>query len=170
MEHISYIDLCLFVLIVLLSVKNVYQGFIRSFSSFLGLLFGVFLATRFCKESSSVLSTYFFDLSPQINNIIAFIVVTTIVYLVSMLVGEVVARYFQNTLIKKLDKSLGLIFGFCKSFVFLSVIVYFLLQIPFLQNFSQKMQTDSFVYRLMQDFTDQILKIDAIKKSIKSLE
>lgn len=87
-----------------------------------------------------------------------------------MLVGEVVARYFQNTLIKKLDKSLGLIFGFCKSFVFLSVIVYFLLQIPFLQNFSQKMQTDSFVYRLMQDFTDQILKIDAIKKSIKSLE
>ena len=30
MEHISYIDVCLLVLVVLLGAKSIYQGFVRS--------------------------------------------------------------------------------------------------------------------------------------------
>ena len=101
MEFISYIDVCLLVLCALLSVKNIYQGFVRSFGSLLGLLFGVFIAARFYKETSSVISAHIFNLSTQINHIIAFVVLATIIYLLFMLLSEILARRVQNTLIVK---------------------------------------------------------------------
>ncbi|RDU54230.1 hypothetical protein CQA49_05435 [Helicobacter sp. MIT 00-7814] len=168
MEQLSYIDVCLLLLSALLSVKSINQGFVRSFGSLLGLLLGIFLAARFYTQTSNVLSAHVFNFSPQINTIIAFLVVATIVYLLFVLLSEIIARWVQNTLAERLDKALGLIFGFCKSFALLAIIIFFLAQISFLQNFAQKAQSESFVYRLMQSFAHDITDFEIVTQTIES--
>ena len=173
MEHISYIDVCLLVLVVLLGAKSIYQGFVRSFGSLVGLLLGIFLAARFNEHSGNIFGTYVYNFSPQVNNILAFVIVLSVVWLLAIFVSEIITRRLHNTIIERLDKSLGLIFGFCKSFVFVAIVAFGVAQVSFLQSFAQKMERESFVYPIMKSFAIVIVcynRIAGIKRLLKSLE
>ena len=169
MEHISYIDVCLLVLVVLLGAKSIYQGFARSFGSLVGLLLGILLAARFNEHSGNIFGTYVYNFSPQVNNILAFVIVLSVVWLLAIFVSEIITRRLHNTIIERLDKSLGLIFGFCKSFVFVAIVAFGVAQVSFLQSFAQKMERESFVYPIMKSFATTIMNLKVVNETTKSL-
>ena len=169
MEHIRYIDVCLLVLVVLLGAKSIYQGFVRSFGSLVGLLLGIFLAARFNEHSGNIFGTYVYNFSPQVNNILAFVIVLSVVWLLAIFVSEIITRRLHNTIIERLDKSLGLIFGFCKSFVFVAIVAFGVAQVSFLQSFAQKMERESFVYPIMKSFATTIMNLKVVNETTKSL-
>ncbi|WP_394976604.1 CvpA family protein [uncultured Helicobacter sp.] len=169
MEHISYIDICLLILVVLLSAKSIYQGFVRSFGSFIGLLIGIFLAARFNAKSGEIFGTHVYNFSPQINAILAFVIVLSVVWLLAIFVSEIITRRLHNTVIERLDRSLGLIFGFCKSFVLVAIVAFGVTQISFVHNFVQKMEQESFLYPIMKSFAVAIMNLDIVNETTKTL-
>ncbi|WP_394908348.1 CvpA family protein [uncultured Helicobacter sp.] len=169
MEHISYIDVCLLVLVVLLGAKSIYQGFVRSFGSLVGLLLGIFLAARLNLQAGEIFGAYVYNFSPQINKILAFVIVLSVVWLLAIFVSEIITRRLHNTIIERLDKSLGLIFGFCKSFVFVAIIAFGVAQISFLEGFAQKMEKESFVYPIMKSFAITIMNLEVVNETTRSL-
>lgn len=169
MEHISYIDVCLLILVVLLGARSIYQGFVRSFGSLVGLLLGIFLAARFNVQSGEIFGKYIYNFSQQINNILAFVIVLSAVWLLAIFVSEIITRRLHNTIVERLDKSLGLVFGFCKSFVFVAIVAFGVAQISFLQSFAHKMEHESFLYPIMKSFAITIMDLDVVNETTKSL-
>ena len=61
MDKLSYIDIGILILLILLSLKGIWQGIIRGLASFLGILLGIFFASRYYNEVGNWFAQSIYD-------------------------------------------------------------------------------------------------------------
>lgn len=170
LEQLNYIDIGILVVLVLLSIKDIWKGIIRGLASFLGILLGIFLASRFYEKVGTYFAENIYNLnSDELNHLIGFLILITLVWGVFLLLGEILYRALRFSPFAVLDGALGLIFGFCKAFLLISIIVYGVSQINWLQNFSQKVEKDSYLFPIMKHLAIQVMNIEQIQEINKNL-
>lgn len=170
MDKLSYIDIGMIVLIVLLSLKGIWQGIIRGLASFLGILFGVFFASRFYDGLGKWFATSIYNLgSPELNALIGFVIIIVLIWAGFLLLGEILFRIVRFTPLAGVDKAFGLLFGFCKSFLLLSIIVFGISQIAWFKNFSQNVEEHSSIFPIMKNLSIKIMNLEQIQEVKENL-
>lgn len=181
MEKLHYIDVCFAVLLLLLSVKGFHRGFIRSCGSLAGIIIGISLATKLYINAGLLFGHYVYHFDDQIDTIIGFVLVLCISWVIVIFISEFVAQRLENSIAGRLDNALGFLLGMVKSFALLALLVFFLAQIPFLQNFTTQLKTQTHSYKFIETFS-KMLHLDSVifgavkkakqeaKKSVKSLQ
>ena len=171
MDKLSYIDIGILVVLILLSIRGIWQGIIRGLASFLGILFGIFFASRFYGGVGEWFARTVYDFNtPELNALIGFLIAITLIWIVFLLLGEFLFRMLKITPFAVLDGALGLIFGFCKSFLIISIIVFGVSQINWLKNFSQNIEQNSFLFPQMKNLAVQIMNLEQIQEVKENLE
>lgn len=170
MDKFSYIDIGIIVLLILLSLKGIWQGIIRGLASFLGILLGIFFASRFYDGLGSWFAINIYNLgSPELNALVGFVIIITLIWAGFLLLGEILFRMVRFTPLVSVDAAFGLAFGFCKAFLLLSIIVFGISQIAWLKNFSQNVEQNSSIFPMMKNLSIKIMNLEQIQEVKENL-
>jgi len=147
---ITTIDIVIVGLILFLSLKGLMGGFIREFFSAFGVLAGVYIASHFAKSLAILIhNTLLKSLSLATLNLIAFIVILSVVWWLISMLGKFVTP-MEGEELSLIDRVGGYIVTVIKYFMIFSLIIYVLMHSPVIKRKSifKKIESSS-VYPYM---------------------
>jgi len=114
-------DILIILLILLLSLKGFFNGFIREMVGFIGLIGGIFVASRAADPLSGVLIDTIQMGNPALMKLLAFLLVLGIIWGGSAFVGSIfsVLKNYPNT---RLSQVSGMLVAGMKYFLIFSLI------------------------------------------------
>ncbi len=118
----NFLDIILAVPIVLLAFGGYKHGLIKEVASLVALILGIYFAIYFSDVVASYLLEYF-DINHRYVFIVAFILTFIGVVLAVSLIGRMLDKIASLAALGFINKFLGLIFGFLKGIVIMSVLI-----------------------------------------------
>lgn len=169
----NYIDIVILAIILLLSYKGFFDGFIHEISALIGIVTGIFFASRLASDMAVFFNHYIYNIqSPSISIILGFVIVLAFFWIGFLAIGFVISKFVQASGLGILDRILGYIFSSIKVFCLLSFIAYGFTQIKFISEIDmvKNLPTKSKVYNAMLETANTIIKFDSPDKIKQQLE
>jgi uncharacterized membrane protein required for colicin V production len=170
----STLDIILLIIIAISAFSGFKFGFVHTFGSLVGLILGVFIASRFYPYVGS----WFASLTGWGENttrVLAFIVlfslISRIIGLLFMLLEKFTYIITGLPIIKTLNRLLGLILGLFESILSIGLTIYFIERVPLTENI-MNMLSNSLIAPLTTKVASILLPLlpDAIKMLDSTLE
>lgn len=127
--NFTVIDCIFGILILIIAFSALIKGFVEEVFGKAAWVFGLISGYLFY----NVLSL---TLQEKINsiiacNILAFLILFIIVFLSIKLIGMIIGKLFEISILKSLDRSLGFVFGCIEGFAIVCLIMFILINQPF---------------------------------------
>jgi len=161
---------------LILAIKGYFSGLIKELAGLIGIGVGLFLASIYYAKAGAYINESIFKISNESAiNVVGFVAVFVIAWLVIILVGMLLAKILQVAKLGFIDRIGGIIFSAGKFFVLVSVIVTMLSQIEALKSTLEKYQKDSIMWPIMNKVGQTLIhikpeevtkKIDTLKESV----
>lgn len=160
MENINIFDLIVVALITILGLKGLFRGFTKEFFGLVGIVGGVFVASRLSKTAGEMVN----GIIPMENDntilLAGFVVSLIVFWILAYLVGNVLEKIFKMSGLGVFDRILGFVFGAGKIFLLFSIISYAVSQVKMINdNIKPKLET-SIVFPILKDTGNYIIKLD----------
>lgn len=169
----NYIDIVILVIVLLISYKGFFDGFIHEVSALIGIVAGIFFASRLAGDMAVFFNSHIYNIqSPSISIILGFLIVLAFFWIGILAIGFVVSKFVKSTGLGFLDRILGYLFSCVKVFCLFSFIVYGIVQIKFIQEIDliKTLPKKSKVYSAMLDTAKIIINFDSKENIIEKLE
>ena len=115
--------------IILFAISGVIKGFIDNVFGKIAFIAGIVLGYLFYKDIAAGLLK---DIKvPYAANIIAFLLIFVVTFLIIKLIQMIVSKVFEWSILKSLDRTLGLIFGIVEGAAVVCLIIFLLTAQPF---------------------------------------
>jgi len=159
-ENINIFDLVVISLVVILGLKGLFRGFTKEFFALVGIVGGVFVASRISNEVGAILN----GIIPMQNEntilLAGFVVALILFWIVAYIAGSALEKIFKMSGLGIFDRILGFAFGAGKIFLLFSIIAYAASQVKIIDdNLSPKLET-SIVFPILKDTGSYIIKLD----------
>jgi len=118
----NYIDIILGLLLIFSAIGGFKNGLITGLASLAALILGIWGAIHFSDITTELLIKYF-DLKSDNLNIISFGVTFIVIVILVHIVGNVVNNMFDSGVLGITNKLGGMVFGFVRSILFLSIVL-----------------------------------------------
>lgn len=163
----GYIDLILIIIIVVIGLRGFYNGFVNEVSGVLGIVLGVFFASRFASAMGEWITASVYDFkTPSIATLIGFVIILAVIWVAFLIIGVILSRFIKITDFSIIDKTLGFIFSCCKIFLIIGFILYAGSKPKFMQNFNVYLEQNSKIYSMMYTVSGAILKIPSVQETL----
>ncbi|MCK5293230.1 MAG: CvpA family protein [Arcobacteraceae bacterium] len=163
MENINYFDLIIFTLVILLGLKGLFRGFIKEFFALVGLVGGVFVASRLASNMAGVIDT----IIPIENNntalLVGFILSLVAFWIIAYLIGIIVSKAFSLSGLGIFDRFLGFVFGAGKVFLLFAIIIYAVSQVEVINKKLENSTKNSLAYPMLKASGEYIVKLDTVQ-------
>lgn len=170
MENISIFDIITVSLILILGIKGVINGFVKEVFGLVGIVGGIFIASRYAKEAGYLVSNHIYNLDSGASiYLVGFITVLLVFWLASLLVGQILERLLSISGLGTIDKLLGFAVGSMKIFLVFSILAVTLSNIDFVRTKMDQYLDKSFMYPIFVDTGSFIVKLDT-DEVIKNFE
>ncbi|WP_221279524.1 CvpA family protein [Helicobacter gastrocanis] len=161
----SYVDIALLVFVVVIGIRGFYNGFVDEVAGLLGIVTGVFLASRWASAVGARFANHVYAFKdPSMNDLVGFVVVLAGVWIAFLVVGIVVSKAITLSNLGVLDKILGFVFACTKIFLILSFLVYAISRLAFMKTIDNYLHTHSQVYPYMHGVASHILQIKEVQE------
>ena len=121
----NYFDLVASVIILFLGLKGVMNGFFKELFGLVGIIGGIFLASRIGDSVGQKLSDLIFNFQNEAGiNFSGFLITLTTFWMLMLMVGYVFKKLSSLSGLGIIDKILGFVFGASKFFLIASIIAY----------------------------------------------
>jgi membrane protein required for colicin V production len=159
-ENINIFDLIVVALITILGLKGLFRGFTKEFFALIGIVGGVFVASRLSKDAGEIVN----GIIPMQNDntilLAGFVASLVIFWIIAYIMGSLFSRILKISGLGIVDRLLGFIFGAGKIFLLFSIISYAISQVKMINdNLQPKLET-SIVFPLLQKTGSYIIKLD----------
>lgn len=121
----NWLDIVLAIPLLWFTYKGFKNGFIIELASLAALVLGIFAALHFSFYTKEYLSENF-EISDTYLSLISFAITFVVVVIVVYLVGKIIHKLVNIVALGFLNKLAGGLFGFVKTALVLSVIIYFI--------------------------------------------
>jgi len=168
LENINVFDLVVVVLVVLLGLKGLFRGFTRELFGLLGIVGGVFIASRLSNEVGDIINS----IIPMDNEntivLSGFVAALVVFWIIAYLLGVILEKIFSASGLGIFDKILGFTFGAGKIFLLFSIIAYASTQVKMVNDNIQPRLKDSMVFPILTEAGSYIIKLDTgnIQKTV----
>jgi membrane protein required for colicin V production len=152
----NYIDIILGILLLLAAIGGFKKGLIVELASLAALILGIWGAIEFSYITSNFLIDNFdwkWDHLATVSFIITFIVIVILVHIVA----KTVTKLVETVMLGFVNKLAGLVFGFLKGAIILSIVLVVFDKInEDINILSEKTKTESRIYEPLKNFAPSI--------------
>ncbi|WP_286348704.1 CvpA family protein [Helicobacter felistomachi] len=161
----SYIDIALLVFVVAIGIRGFYNGFIDEVAGLLGIVVGVFLASRWAYAIGASFANHIYAFKDSsMNDLVGFVAVLAGVWIAFLVVGIVVSKAITLSNLGVLDRILGFVFACTKMFLILSFLLYAISRLAFMKTIDTYLHAHSQVYPYMYSVASHILQIKEVQE------
>ena len=162
--ELNYFDLIVGVIILLLGLKGILNGFFKELFGLVGIIGGIFIASRFGSDVGQVISDAIFKFDSQAAISFTGFLVTLLVFWVLMIgAGMLFKKLSAASGLGPFDRILGFVFGSGKFFLIASVIVYAVFNINAIRKNLEPAMENSKLFGIMVATGGYIMKLDTEK-------
>lgn len=163
--ELSWFDAIIGVLILLLAIRGVINGFIREFFGLAGIVGGVYVASVYGGNVGLWISAnvYAFK-NPSAIALIGFLALLIVIWVGALLIAEVSQRLVKLSGLSVINRLLGFAFGGFKMFMIFAILLAALTQIHFAKTFIENRTQNSILYPLLKSTGDTILGLNATQE------
>jgi len=132
------IDIIILIIIGGFALFGLWFGLVQTVGSLIGMVFGVFLATRYYEPAAALLSRitgWEGNLSRVIMFVIAFLIINRLVGFAFWIVNKFLKIFTSMPFVRSLDRMLGLAFGVVEGLFTVGMIIYFIERFPLSERF-----------------------------------
>ena len=162
----NYFDLVVAIIILLLGLKGIINGFFKEIFGLIGIIGGIFIASRMGDEVGLYLSNniFKFDNSSAIS-FTGFLVTLAFFWLGMILLGAIFKKLSSLSGLGIVDKLLGFIFGSSKFFLIAAVIAHSAYNIKAVKSSIDSALGNSVLFPILVSTGAFIMKMDPVKIS-----
>jgi membrane protein required for colicin V production len=164
MENISIFDIISLSLIFILGIKGVMNGFIKEVFGLVGIVGGIFIASRFAEQMGQLIDANLYKLESSATlYLVGFIAVLIIFWILSLFVGHLLESLIKMSGLGAIDKLAGFAVGSAKIFLVFSILAVTLSNIEFIKTKADEYMEKSFMYPIFVETGAYIVKMDSDK-------
>jgi membrane protein required for colicin V production len=161
MIDFNYFDVTIAAIVLILGIKGFMHGFIKEVFGLLGLVGGVYLASRFADSAATFIDQNFMHLEDaSIMKLIGFMVVLLAVWLVASILGALFSKLSSESGLGPVNRLLGFIVGGGKYFLIFALIVTALSNVKLVQDNLEPYFKTSVLYPYLQEVGSYLMGID----------
>lgn len=161
MENIALFDIVTIALILILGIKGIINGFVKEVFGLLGIIGGIYLASRYATEAGTLISNHLYKFGNQASlYLFGFIAVLISIWLLCIFLGYVFAQLLSMSGLGALDKLAGFVVGSMKIFLVFSVLTVTLTNIEFIKSRIEPYMVKSIMYPIFDKAGNYIVKLD----------
>lgn len=167
----SWFDAVVGILILLLAIRGVINGFVREFLGLVGIVGGVYVASVYAESVGSWISAnvYAFK-NPSAITLIGFLVLLVGIWVIALLIAEVLQKLINLSALGVVNRLLGFAFGALKVFMVFAIIIAALTNIQFARSFIERKTQNSYLYPMLKSTGEAIIKLDFVQDTKPVLE
>jgi len=164
MENINYFDVIVLALILMLGLKGLIRGFIAEAFALIGIVAGVYLASRNAQQVGEYISSNLIPMEGENVILLAgFVVTLVLVWIILYALGLIISKIFSASGLGIFDKILGFVFGAGKVFFIFAIIIFAVSQMKIIDDKLQEATKGSIMYPLLKQAGEIIIQIDPKK-------
>lgn len=161
MENISIFDIVTLSLIFILGIKGIINGFVKEFFGLLGIIGGIYLASRYANHAGMLINDNFFKFGNKASlYLFGFIAVLIIVWILCIFLGYIIAQALSISGLGSIDKLAGFVIGSMKIFLVFSVLTVTLTNIEFIKSKLEPYMAKSIMFPIFSQTGNYIVKLD----------
>ncbi len=159
----NYFDLIVVIIVMLLGLKGIINGFLKELFGLIGIVGGLFIASRMDKSVGTAINDMLFHFeSDAAVTFTGFLVTLAVFWLLMIGLGMMFKKLVTISGLGIFDRILGFIFGSGKFFFIASVIVFAVFNIKVIQeNLGDKFD-DSVMFSMMRSTGGFIMQLDPV--------
>ncbi len=157
--------------VVAFGIRGFYHGLVSEVAGILGIVLGVYLASRYSVAIGQLFSDHLYDLRNEtMTNLIGFLLVLASVWVFFLALGVVLGKVLKFSGLGIIDKALGFIFSCLKTFLVLSFILYALSKMELMKDANTYLQEKSDIFPTMKSIASKIMHLDGVKHVEQNLK
>ena len=161
MMDFNYFDVTIASIILILGIKGFMQGFIKEAFGLLGLVAGVYFASRFADTAAAFIDTNFLHLeNTSLLKLIGFLVILTIIWLGATIIGAIFSKLTSQSGLGFINRLLGFIVGGGKYFLIFALIITALSNVTLVKDNLEKYVKDSVLYPFLKESGAYLINLD----------
>jgi membrane protein required for colicin V production len=162
--ELNYFDLVVGVIILLLGLKGILNGFFKELFGLIGIIGGIFIASRAGDAVGQFISDLIFKFENQAAiSFTGFLVTLALFWLLMIATGLLFKKLSAASGLGPMDRVLGFIFGSGKFFLIASVIVYAMFNVNAIRKNLEPAMENSMLFEAMVATGGFIMKIDPVE-------
>ena len=170
MDQVTLFDVAVTLFILFLGLKGIFRGFIKEAFSLVGIIGGIFIASRYGDSVGEWIDKNLYHFQNQAAlSLIGFLIVLVSVWLIAIFLGALFSSLVKSEKMGVVDRTFGFIVGVLKVFFIVSIIVYIISTIDILKSNLEKYSKNSILYPYLIKTGSYILKLKA-PESEESIE
>jgi len=164
--EISYFDLVVGSIILLLGLKGIINGFFKEVFGLIGIIGGIFIASRVAQSVGEYLNTLIFNFSSTTAaNFLGFLTTLALFWLLMVFVGFLFKKLSALSGLGPVDKLLGFVFGASKFFLIAAVIAHAAYNVKAIRSAIDGSLNQSILFPVLVETGSVIMKIDPVDVS-----
>ncbi len=160
MENFNFFDIALVALTLMLGLKGLLRGFTKEFFGLVGIIGGVFFASRISGEIGNTISGIIAIENDATKSLLGFVLGFVAIWAVAYALGIVVSKISSMSGLGVIDRVFGFVFGAAKIFFIFAIIIYALSKVDAIKTKLDEKLADSAMYPILQDVGNAIIQLD----------
>jgi len=167
MMDFNYFDVSIASIVLLLAIKGFINGFVKEAFGILGLIGGVYLASRKADLAGDFIHNNFLALdNPSLLKLLGFLAILIIVWLSFSLIGMLISKLLSASGLGFFNRLLGFLAGGGKYFLIFALIVTALSNVKLFKDNIEKYVKDSVLYPYLKETGAYIINLEASKLTL----
>lgn len=164
--ELNYFDIIASAIILLLGLKGILNGFFKEVFGLVGIIGGIFIASRFGPEVGKYLNDLIFNFDNEgAIGFTGFLVTLAVFWLLMVVSGTIFKKLSSMSGLGIYDRILGFVFGASKFFLIAAVISHAVYNIQSLRSTVDSVMENSFLFPILTTTGSVIMKIDPVSVS-----
>ncbi|MCW8821340.1 MAG: CvpA family protein [Sulfurovum sp.] len=161
MMDFNYFDVTIAAIVLILGIKGFMQGFIKEAFGLLGLVGGVYFASRLSDTAATFIDTNFLHLeNASLLKLIGFLVILIVIWLSATILGSIFSKLTSESGLGFLNRLFGFIAGGGKYFLIFALIVTALSNVTLVKDNLEKYVNDSVLYPYLREAGSYLINLD----------
>jgi len=161
MEQISLFDIISIALILILGIKGIVNGFVKEVFGLVGIIGGIYFASRYAPEAGNLLNTHVFKFNNQAAlYLFGFIAVLILFWICSLFLGYLLSQALSLSGLGIIDKLTGFLVGSLKIFFVFSIFAVTMNNIEFVKSKLEPYTQKSMMFPIFLEAGKYIVKLD----------
>jgi len=161
MMDFNYFDVTIAAIVLILGIKGFMQGFVKEAFGLLGLVAGVYFASRLAGTAAAFIDTNFLHLENEsLLRLIGFLVILILIWLGATILGAIFSKLTSQSGLGFINRLLGFVMGGGKYFLIFALIVTALSNVTLVKDNLEKYVKDSVLYPYLQEAGSYLINID----------